>query len=56
MDWMVWDWDDELKSYVADLTSTVDTILLGRKIAGGFYSHWTNVARDPHDASYEAEL
>jgi dihydrofolate reductase len=36
MDWMVWDWDDELDKYVNDLTESVDTILLGRKMADDF--------------------
>jgi len=39
MDWMVWDWDDELKKYVEQLTVTIDTILLGRKMVDGFVSH-----------------
>jgi dihydrofolate reductase len=54
MDWMVWDWDDALKSYVEVLTLPVDTILLGRKMAGGFISHWANVANDPNHPEYDA--
>ncbi|MEJ7671425.1 MAG: dihydrofolate reductase family protein [Chitinophagaceae bacterium] len=37
MDWMVWDWDDELKKYVTEITEPVDCIVLGRKLALGFY-------------------
>jgi len=44
MDWMVWDWDDKLKQYVADLTEPVDCIVLGRKLAQGFIPHWASVA------------
>lgn len=44
MDWMLWDWDDKLKQYVADLTKPVDCIVLGRKLAQGFIPHWANVA------------
>lgn len=54
LDWMTWNWDDELKRYVSDLTRPVDCILLGRKMAGGFISHWANVAAnadDPEQAS-----
>lgn len=40
MDWMTFDWDDELKNYVAALTEPVDCILLGRKLAQGFIPHW----------------
>jgi dihydrofolate reductase len=43
LDWMTWNWDDELKKYVNDLTDSVDTILLGRKMTDGFVSYWSNV-------------
>ena len=49
LDWMVFDWVDELKNYVTEVTEPVDTILLGRKMAGGFISHWASVAADPED-------
>lgn len=45
LDWMVWDWDDMLKKYVGDLTESIDTILLGRKLAEGFIDYWD--AADP---------
>ncbi len=54
LDWMIWDWDDELKSYVNELTDPVDTILLGRKMADGFISHWSNVLKNPKDPEYTA--
>ena len=40
MDWMVWDWDNELKQYVEEITEPVDCIVLGRKLAHGFIPHW----------------
>jgi hypothetical protein len=43
MDWLVWNWDDKLKEYVNGLTESVDSILLGRKMAEGFISHWSDV-------------
>ena len=43
LDWMKWDWDDELKNYVNQLTDSADTILLGRKMTDGFISYWSNV-------------
>jgi dihydrofolate reductase len=53
LDWMVWDWDDELKMYVNEMTEPVDTILLGRKMAEGFISHWSNVVvNNPNDPTY----
>ena len=39
LDWMEWNWDDEIKNYVNELTDSVDTILLGRKMTEGFISH-----------------
>lgn len=50
LDWMTWNWDDELKEFVNDLHDSVNTILLGRKMTDGFVSHWTSVV-DKHDES-----
>ncbi len=46
MDWMVWDWDEALKDYVSRLTDSVDTIVLGRKLAQEFIPYWEKVALD----------
>ena len=42
MDWMEWDWDNELKKYVTDLTEPVDCIILGRKLAQEFIPYWAS--------------
>lgn len=47
MDWMVWNWDEELNNYVTKITEPVDLILLGRKLAEGFIPHWAAAASDP---------
>ncbi len=52
MDWLVWNWDDKLKKYVDELTESVDTILLGRKMTDGFISYWSDVISRPDDRSY----
>ena len=52
MDWMVWNWDDELKNYVFDLTEPVDTIILGRKMTDGFVSHWSDLMNKSEDPFY----
>lgn len=44
MDWMIYDWDDELKNYVAVITEPVDCIILGRKLAEEFIPYWAKVA------------
>ena len=54
LDWMVWDWDVELQDYVGDLTDSIDTILMGRKMAAGFCAHWESVASDPDNPEYES--
>lgn len=50
MDWMVWDWDDELKQYVLSLTHSADTILLGRNMTDGFVNYWTDVVENKPDS------
>mgnify|MGYP002633797651 CR=1 FL=1 len=40
MDWMIWNWDDELKNFVTEITESTDTIVLGRKLAQGFIPNW----------------
>lgn len=42
MDWMNFNWNNELKKYVTDITNTVDCIVLGRKLAEGFIPHWAS--------------
>lgn len=54
MDFMVWDWDDELKQYVDDITEPVDCIVLGRNLAEGFIPSWASVAADPDHPEFEA--
>jgi dihydrofolate reductase len=54
MTFMVWDWDDELKQYVDDITEPVDCIVLGRKLAEGFIPHWAAVAANPDHPEFTA--
>jgi dihydrofolate reductase len=54
MDWMTFDWSDDIKNYVEGITEPVDTILLGKNLATGFIPHWAAVAADndnPEQAS-----
>jgi hypothetical protein len=37
LDWMVWDQDEKLLDFIAELADTSDTILMGRKMAPGYY-------------------
>ncbi|MBK7873076.1 MAG: dihydrofolate reductase family protein [Saprospiraceae bacterium] len=56
MDWMVWNWDDELKQYVTDLTEPIDSIILGRKLAEGFIPHWAAVAADSNHPEFTSGI
>lgn len=47
LDWMIWDWDDQLNGYVNQLTEQVDHILLGRNLAEGFIPHWQKASKEP---------
>ena len=42
MNWANINWDEELNTYVGNLTETVDTIILGRKLAQGFIPYWAS--------------
>jgi len=52
MDWMTWNWDEELTQYVNELTDSVDTILLGRNMAPGFTQAWEERVKNPKDPNY----
>ncbi len=40
MDWMTFPWTDDLGAYINGLMQSVDTIVLGRKLAEGFIPAW----------------
>ncbi len=48
-DWMVWDWDEKLKDYVAALTETVDTMVMGRVLYEGMAKYWPAAAENAKD-------
>jgi dihydrofolate reductase len=54
MDFMVWNWDDDLKHYVDNITEPVDCIILGRKLAEGFIPYWARVAANADDPEFAA--
>ena len=53
MDFMTWNWGDDIKNYVTELTNSVDTIILGRKLAQGFIPHWLAATEDPKSPEFE---
>ncbi len=56
LDWMTWNWDDKLKARVIELTDSIDTILMGRKMTEGFMSYWTNVKPDSPEYPFAKKM
>jgi dihydrofolate reductase len=56
MDWMIYNWSDDIKKDVDNITTPVDTILLGKNLAVGFIPHWAAVAQDNNDPDQEAGI
>jgi dihydrofolate reductase len=54
LDWMTWEWDEELKKFVTELTDPIDTVLLGKNMTDGFINHWKNVAAETDNPNYYA--
>ncbi|MCW3123730.1 MAG: hypothetical protein JWQ38_3222 [Flavipsychrobacter sp.] len=46
LDWMVWNWDDQLKEFANEFTASIDTIVMGRKMAPGFINYWAAEAKN----------
>ena len=55
-DWMTFNWSDDIKKYVDEITQPVDLILLGRNLAAGFIPHWAAVAQDEKNPEREAGI
>jgi dihydrofolate reductase len=45
MDWLVWD-DNDIK-YLNEITESVDTIIMGRKMVDEFIPYWTEIMNKP---------
>lgn len=54
MDWMTFNWSDDIKEYVNELTQEVDTILLGKNLAEGFIPHWAAIAKEDNNPEQKA--
>src|ERR1051325_2913303 len=53
LDWMTWEMDEKLISFINHLTDTSDTILMGRKMTEGFVNYWEQVITKPDSPEYE---
>ena len=47
MDWLVW--DDNYIKYLNEITESVDTIIMGRKMVDEFIPYWTEAMNKPDD-------
>jgi dihydrofolate reductase len=52
LDWMTFDMDEKLLSFINHLTDTSDTILMGRKMTEGFVNYWERVVTQPDSPEY----
>lgn len=56
LDWMTWNQDEKLIEFINSLIDSSDTILLGRKMAGGFVSHWENAANSKPEPPFAKKM
>jgi len=53
LDWMSMEMDPKQLQFLQELTESMDTILLGRKMTGGFTTYWENVVNtQPESPEY----
>ena len=50
LDWMTWEHDDKFLDFVDQLAGSSDTILMGRKMAPEFITHWENAVDNQPNA------
>lgn len=64
-DWMIWNWGEDwtwdaaLQQYQNEVTASVDTVLLSRKMAGeGFIHHWAAMSekKDNPQAGFASDI
>lgn len=56
MDYLVWNWDEELKKYVMELTDTSDTILVGGVLYQGLSGYWSAVPPDNEQYAFAQKM
>jgi dihydrofolate reductase len=54
LDWMTFNWDDDIVGFVNEFTDSGDTILMGRKMTNEFVNYWENVVNNqPKSPQFE---
>ncbi len=56
MDHLTWNWDEELKQYVTDLTDASDTILMGGVLYQGMSGFWSAVTPDNEQYAFAQKM
>ena len=56
LDWMTFEEDAPLLAFINDLIDTSDTILMGRKMAGGFLRYWESVKPDSPELTFAQKM
>jgi dihydrofolate reductase len=49
-DWITWNMDKKLIDHVTDITNSVDTILMGRKMVNDFIPYWIDYVKNKPDS------
>jgi len=56
LDWMTWEMDEKLIGFIAQLTDSSDTILMGRKMSDGFVKYWEGVKPDSPEFEFAKKM
>ena len=56
LDWMTWEHDQKLIAFITYLADTSDTILMGRKMTGGFVSYWEGVKPESPEFEFAQKM
>ncbi|MEZ4771940.1 MAG: dihydrofolate reductase family protein [Bacteroidia bacterium] len=56
MDWLEWNWTEDINQYVQSITEPVDCILLGRNLAEGFIPTWESHLTNPEMAPFAKKM
>jgi dihydrofolate reductase len=56
LDWMNWEENADRIKYVNELTDSIGTILMGRKMAGGFVDYWQSVKPDTPEYTFAKKM
>jgi dihydrofolate reductase len=56
LDWMTWEHSDKLIAFINQLIDTSDTILMGRKMSGGFVKYWEGVPQNSPEYEFARKM